>query len=152
MADRKFNPRTRKIQEDICCLNKECEMYGKSGSVVIVNEKKRQRNSVIYECLCCLKRFSERKGTPLFGLRKSNDTIVKALQVLAERGSIRSTARVMGITKDTMCSWLRKAAQQCETVNKYLVKDLNFDQVQLDEMWTFVKKKTSYRLSGNVRK
>jgi transposase-like protein len=127
-------------------------MHKKTGSIVIMAEKKRKRPVPIYECLCCHKRFSARKGTPFFGLKKDNDKIIKALHMLVERGSIRGTARVMGVTKDTLCGWLRLAAAQCDLVNEYLIKNMEFDQVQLDELWTFVKKKTTYRLGGKGKK
>jgi transposase-like protein len=120
--------------------------------MVIMAEKKRVRPAPIYECLCCHKRFSARKGTPFFGLRKDNARIFKALHMLAERGSIRGTARVTGVTKDTVCRWLKIAAAQCEKVNACLIKDMNFDQAQLDELWTFVKKKTTYQVSGRGKK
>jgi len=149
---RKFYPRTRTIEKEQRCQNKKCEMYGKLGSIVIMAEKKRKRPAPIYECLCCHKRFSARKGTPFFGLRKDNEKIFKALHMLAEKGSIRGTARVMGVTKDTVCRWLKVAAAQCDIVNDYLIENMNFDQVQLDELWTFVKKKTTYRINGKEKK
>ena len=64
---RKFNPRTRKIQKAISCINEKCEMHKKQGSVVIMAETKRKRPVPIYECLACHKHFTERKRTPLFG-------------------------------------------------------------------------------------
>jgi len=146
--EKKYNPRTRQIEEKITCQNKACQMHGKSGSIVIMAEKNRPRPAPIYECLCCHKRFSARKGTPFFGLRKDNKKIFKALHMLAERGSIRGTARVTGVTKDTLCRWLKLSAAQCQKVNACLLKNMAFDQVQLDELWTFVKKKTTYRING----
>jgi len=149
---RKFSPRTRKIEKEIRCKNKDCAMHGKTGSIVIMAEKNRPRPAPIYECLCCHKRFSARKDTPFFGLRKDDQKIIKSLHMLVEKGSIRGTARVMGVTKDTLCRWLKSAAAQCDRVNAHLIKDMNFDQVQLDELWTFVKKKTTYRLGGKGQK
>lgn len=149
---REFKPRKREIQKGISCKNKECEMYKEEGSIVVMKESKRKRPAPIYECLACHKRFSARRGTPLFGLRKDDEKIIKALHMLVEKGSIRGTARVIGVTKDTMCSWLKLAAKQADLVNDYFVKNLDFDQVQMDELWTFVKKKTTYPISGNVKK
>jgi len=147
-----FNPKTRKLVPEKVCLNPECKWHNKKGSIVEHHERTRPSKPIQYECLACKKRYSSRKGTPFFGLRKSNDKIIKGLQTIAERGSIRGTARVIGVTKDTLCSWLRLAAAQCDKVNEHLVKDLDFDQVQLDELWTFVKKKTTYPISGKGKK
>lgn len=149
---RTFNPKTRKIVKDRMCLNPECECYQKTGSMVEYSTKKRPTTPLMYECLNCRKRYSSRKGTPFFGLRKSNEKIIQALQTLAEKGSIRGAGRIVGVTKDTLCSWLKLAATQCDIVNEHLVKELDFDQVQLDELWTFVKKKTTYQINGNEKK
>ena len=36
--------------------------------------------------------------------------------------------------------WLYVAAEHCEEVNKVLMKDLNVSKVEIEELWTFVKK------------
>jgi hypothetical protein len=37
---------------------------------------------------------------------------------------------------------LKISAEHSEEVNKVLMKNLNVDKVELDELWIFVKKKT----------
>jgi hypothetical protein len=64
------------------------------------------------------------------------------MAVLVEKGSIRGTARAMGVDKDSVALWLKRAGEHCEEVTKYLLRDLNLSQVQIDEIWTFVKKRT----------
>ncbi|MEM3565092.1 MAG: hypothetical protein QXR19_17830 [Candidatus Jordarchaeaceae archaeon] len=43
--------------------------------------------------------------------------------------------------KDTVSQWLKKASQHIEEVSNYLMSNLNFEEAQLDELWSFVKKK-----------
>ena len=49
----------------------------------------------------------------------------------------------MGVDKDTVASWLKRAGEHCEEVTDYLLRDLKLSQVQIDEIWSFVKKQKS---------
>jgi 2-phospho-L-lactate transferase len=57
-----------------------------------------------------------------------------------DKGSIRGTARAMGADKDSVALWLKRAGEHCEEVTEYLLRDLNLSQVQIDEIWTFIKR------------
>jgi IS1 family transposase len=92
-------------------------------------------------CQACEKSFCERRGTVFFGCKTPQETIYRALAALAEGVSLRATARIFGVDKDTVCAWLKKAARHSEQVSDYLMKNLNVPEVQLDELWTFVQKK-----------
>ena len=64
-----------------CCQNKECADYGKRGIgnlTVCGHFGKNQRIRLLY-CRTCKDRFSERKGTPLFGARLDEKKIVSVL-------------------------------------------------------------------------
>jgi hypothetical protein len=45
------------------------------------------------------------------------------------------------VDKDTVAAWLDKASQHAEAVSHYLMVNLHFEEAQLDEFWSFVKKK-----------
>jgi hypothetical protein len=64
------------------------------------------------------------------------------LRLLAEGLGLRGTSRVLEIKLDTIRKWLAVAALHCEQVTDMLVRDLKLSQVQVDELWTFVKKNT----------
>jgi transposase-like protein len=59
----------------------------------------------LLKCKTCGKSFSENRGTPFFNLRTPKGKVVKALQTLVERGSVRGTARATGHKKDTIAAW-----------------------------------------------
>jgi len=61
-----------------------------------------------------------------------------AVRALAEGNSIRATARIVQVDKDTACEWLDRAAQHCRLVMLYLWGDLHAIECQLDELWSFV--------------
>jgi len=66
---------------------------------------------------------------------------------MAMRGmSIEGIADVLEVQPVTVCSWLLRAAEQCEKVNEELMKDLNVSKVEMDEMWIIIKKKLRQEL------
>jgi IS1 family transposase len=64
-----------------------------------------------------------------------------AVRALAEGTSLRSTARILQVDKDTIGEWLHRAAQQCRWVLLSLWQDLPVTECQLDELWSFVHTK-----------
>ena len=95
----------------------------------------------MYRCQVCGHTFSETAGTVFFGLKTPTRTVCIALQELAEGLGIRAVARIHGVDPNTVLGWLRKAGPHCERLSEYLMQDLALSQVQLDELWTFVRKK-----------
>jgi IS1 family transposase len=67
-----------------------------------------------------------------------------AIRALAEGNSLRSTARIVQVDKDTTCDWLDRAAQHCRQVLLYLWRDLPVAECQLDELWSFVHTKEAH--------
>jgi len=53
---------------------------------------------------------------------------------------LRGVAEVMEVKLDTVRRWLRVAAEHSEQVNVVLLKELKVSQVELDALWSFVKK------------
>ena len=60
-------------------------------------------------CSTCKKRFSERKGTPLFDSRLPPERVVAILSHVAEGNGTRKTARLTGSLQDTVTRYFRKA-------------------------------------------
>jgi IS1 family transposase len=77
-------------------------------------------------------------GTPYFDLEHDPPLFELAIRALAEGNSIRATARIIQVDKDTVCTWLDRAAQQCRLVTLYLWQQLPLRECQLDELWSFV--------------
>jgi IS1 family transposase len=95
----------------------------------------------LYRCQLCRTTVSETQGTVFFGLKTPEETVYRALTCLAEGLGIRATARVYGVKPDDVLRWLRRAGQHSEKVSAYLMRNLHVEQAQLDELWTFVRKK-----------
>jgi len=77
----------------------------------------------------------------LFDLKADEALFYDVIACLAEGNGIRATARIKKVDKDTVSAWLARASQHVEAVSRYLMVNLHFEAVQLDEFWSFVQKK-----------
>lgn len=147
-AKKKRGPKPKYL--DITCPNPKCKQYGKKGlGNVVSNGTYRTRSTGkarLFLCRTCGKAFSSRTGTAFFDLRSPRKKVLMGLRLLAEGLGLRGTSRVLEIKLDTIRRWLATAALHCEQVSDMLVRDLNLSQVQVDELWTFVKKNTKITL------
>jgi transposase-like protein len=129
---------------DIACPNDLCGDIGKTGlGNVIGNGTYQTKSGKVrkYICKSCGKVFCDRTNTAFFDLRTKDEKVLIALRMIIKGISIRSAAEILDVKRDTVRGWLTKAAEHSEEVNKVLLKDLNVSRVELDELWTFVKKK-----------
>ncbi|HID24901.1 MAG TPA: hypothetical protein EYP23_00320 [Thermoplasmata archaeon] len=65
-----------------------------------------------------------------------------ALKLLVKGMPLRGVADVLEVKLDTVRHWLRVAAEHSEKVNELLLKELKVSQIELDALWSFVKKNT----------
>jgi len=84
---------------------------------------------------------SVKQGDSVFWITYSKRESIAGTGIFAEKGSIRGTARAIDVDKDTVQTWLKKAGEHFEKISEYLCRDLKMSQVQIDELWTYVKKK-----------
>jgi hypothetical protein len=54
------------------------------------------------------------------------------------------TCRIVAIDKDTVCDWLDRAGRHCRAVTTYLFDTLHITECQVDELWSFVRKKEAH--------
>lgn len=87
-----------------CCQNPECSDYGQRGldnlRVCFRNGPDKQRR--VLACRTCQKRFSERKGTPLYRSKLPDEKAISVLHHLQESCGVRQTGRLVGVNKDTV--------------------------------------------------
>jgi IS1 family transposase len=63
------------------------------------------------------------------------------IAALCEGVSIRATERLTGIHRDTIMRLGVKVGEGCAVVHGKLMRDLRVSRIELDEVWSFVKKK-----------
>jgi transposase-like protein len=78
---------------------------------------------------------------PLGTMRLEMEKAVLCISLLSEGSSIRSTERISGVHRDTICRLLRLAGAKCETLLSRLVRNVPVKDVQADELWCFVAMK-----------
>jgi len=111
------------------------------------NGKDRKGNQR-YRCCDCGKSFADAAPKPLGDMRIDLKDACMALRMLLEGMSIRATARLTGLDKDTLCNLVLVAGEKCEQFFRSVVRDVDASDVQADEIWSYVgmKEKTRKRL------
>ena len=126
------------------CPHEDCPDYGKVGQGnITLSHRYGHQGTYLLWCKSCQRTFSEHRGTPFFGLRTPREKILLGLRCLAEGNGVSATARIVQTNEDTVRRWLDRVAQHAEWVTGHLVKELQLSQVQVDELWSFIKKKRS---------
>ena len=123
----------------ITCPNPDCRLHKKEGKNII--KKGVQKNGTQrYQCTCCKKTFAETKDTPFFRKHLKKEEIIRICKLFSERISFRGIARATNHHLDTIRDLATSIAKYCKDFNNYFIKDLGLDQIEVDEMWSFVKK------------
>jgi hypothetical protein len=84
----------------------------------------------------------------LFGAHLSTGQARQIIHHAAEGVGVWATARLLGLTKNTVNLAIVKVGEHRQKVFGALMRDLQMNEVQLDELWTFVKK-TRPKARGN---
>lgn len=132
--------------ETLYCPNIHCRYYGVPfrESLLVKNGTNHGQKQAL--CRSCGGSVGIRFGTAYCDLNADPFIFETAIRALAEGNSLRGTARIVQIDKDTACEWLHRAAGHCRLVMLYLWQRLPVSECQLDELWSFVhtKEQTLY--------
>jgi len=105
-----------------CCQNPKCPDYGLRGKGNLSAPMRygpQQRR--LLRCRTCKARFSERKGTPLFGSQLPPDKVVAVLHHIAEGVGVRKTSRLVGVNRNTVIRYCLLAGDHAQTLHDELV-------------------------------
>jgi len=83
-------------------------------------------------------------GTAYYSLETDQALFEMAVRALAEGNTLRATARIVQVDKDTVCAWLDRVARHCRVVMLSLWHNLHVTECQLDELWSFVHTKEAH--------
>ena len=76
------------------------------------------------------------------------DRACLAVGLLAEGNSLSSTARIIGIKDSTVQSLLVKAGAGCSQLLRSRIRNFDARHLELDKIWTFVRKKQKHVVPG----
>jgi len=129
--------------EQFFCPNEQCKDYGlrHQGNISIRGKYGKDKNRVLLYCRTCGKRFAATQASALFGLHLQAEMIRQIIHHAAEGVGVRATARLLELDKDTVNRVILRAGEHCAHVLAGLLTSLEMTELQLDELWTFVKKR-----------
>jgi len=132
--------------DDAFCPNKECKDYGlqNHGNITVRGKYGKDKTKDLLYCRTCGQRFASTRATAFFGLHLSDEKIEQIIHHAAEGVGVRATARLLGINKDTVNRVVLRAGEHCEIILLSLLRSLKLKETQLDELWSFVKKRNVF--------
>ena len=106
-----------------CCQNSECPDYGKRGgeNLSVCDRYGPNKRRRMLRCRTCKGRFSERKGTPLFGSTLPEEKALALLEHIDEGCGVRKTSRLVGVHPDTVTRYSDLAGEHARQVHDELV-------------------------------
>jgi hypothetical protein len=106
-----------------CCQNKKCPDYGKRGAknLTICGFYGKNNDIRLLYCRTCKQRFSERKGTPLFGMKLDKEKTIALLKHISEGCGVRKTSRLVGVHRDTVTRYSLAAGEHSQVLHDELV-------------------------------
>jgi LacI family transcriptional regulator len=105
-----------------CCQNTACPDHGhrdRGNLSVCMRYGPDPQRRLLY-CKTCKARFSERKGTPLFDARLPEGKLLAVLAHLADGCGVRQTARLVGVSKDTVTRLALRAGDHARQLHDEL--------------------------------
>ncbi len=112
-----------------CCY---CKAHAKKSGKFKTANGSVQR----YRCLSCGKTF--KAEGPLGDMRISEEKAVQILNMLVEGVGINAASRLTGVHKETVLRVLALAGERCERILDEKIRNVTVEQVQADEIWSFV--------------
>lgn len=99
-----------------------------------------------YKCATCGATFVEESG-PLGNMRVTMKEATMALALMLEGMSVRSVQRLTGLCRQTLADLIVLVGENCQRLLDSTVKNVAANDVQLDELWSFVGMKEKVRVS-----
>jgi transposase-like protein len=116
----------------VFCPNLACPARGQTGQGNIgIHSRKDKR----FLCTACKKTFSTTKGTVLYRLRTSAETVVLVVTLLAHGCPVQAIVAAFGFDERTVTDWWARSGRQGQAVQEHLVEQPHdLGQVQADEI------------------
>lgn len=98
-----------------------------------------------YQCLTCRRTFTPVARRPLGSMRLDAGRAVMCLRMLLEGTSIRSVERLTKVNRNTVMALLVTIGKRCERFFEETIRDVPVNDVQADEIWSYVGMKEKTR-------
>lgn len=116
--------------EIFCCQNKDCSHFGlrNQGNLCFSGWSGTGKKIRMLRCSICGDCFSERRGTPLWGSRLSEEVALSLLHHLREGCGTRATSRLLDVSKDTVTRYAKLSGEHAQNAHDELVSFSPSDQ------------------------
>lgn len=114
------------------CPNLHCASRGVLGAGNLrVHDSLRNR----WRCKVCNKTFSGRRGTPFYGLKTPEATVILVVTLLAFGCPLQAIVAAFGLDERTVADWQQRAGQHCQALHQARVQQpQQLHHVQADEL------------------
>ena len=126
---------------DVVCPNTACSNHSKQGLRNIIRFGKQANGTQRYRCTDCNRTFARTIRTPFFQKHLPKKEITRICRLLSEKTGFRAVAQATEHHLDTIRDVADVVAKHCKKFNEYFITELKLTPVEVDEMWSFVKKK-----------
>src|SRR5262245_49542659 len=135
LASRRGRPRELDIHTHYC-PTKTCPYYGwtRRGNIRANGHPGGGPWRQLH-CIVCETYFLETHGTLFYGKTHAAEGIVRVVAALAEGLGRRAVARVFALDPNTVLAWSGEAAAQLKAFSRFLLREVQVRQVQLDELF-----------------
>jgi transposase-like protein/IS1 family transposase len=99
-------------------------------------------------CCTCGKTFIDKPETAYGNLRITDREAATVLSLLVEGMSIRAAERISGVDKNTICDLVLRVGEKCERFMAKAIVDVKADDIQCDEIWSYVGMKERNRINA----
>ena len=126
-------------KRNLACQNQKCKNYNKKnkGNIIKKGFRGKVRN---YKCTSCGRQFVETCGTLMYHKKMKKKEMIRVYELFAEKLSFRAVARATHHKLDTVRNLAEDMAQHARQTTEFFLHDLNLTPIEVDEIWTFVKK------------
>lgn len=125
---------------DVVCPNPACQDHGEKSLRNIIRSGKKTNGTQNYRCITCNRQFVRTAGTIFYRSRIKKKEAKKIANLLVEKIGLRGISRATERNKNTLVLFTNKLAERCKQVNDFLLQDVQLSPIEVDELWTFVKK------------
>ena len=109
----------------------------------------RKYNQVYCNGSCAGRPFVVTKGTIFYGLKTPLKKVVETLSLLVRGIGLNNTCAEQEVSADSVLAWIVKVGNHVNELTTYMQHEMQLDQVQIDEFWSYVLKKRKILQSRN---
>lgn len=125
---------------DVSCPNPSCQFVGKKGLKNIVRRGQKANGTKNYTCTACGRSFVRTVNTIFYHSKIKRKEAKQISNLLVEKIGIRGIGRALEKNRNTIMLFTDKLAEKSKQATDFFLKDVKLSPVEVDELWTFVKK------------